>query len=139
MLAGSHIETTTCRFLPAATVWVSVLDAGALRGTAAPSVPAGPCPEKISMSTVAGNLRAIHTDTSLGSTRRRIGPARMSFAGSTTVLPNVTVPNRDRRRQKRMCGRRGWGMHRFYHIHQEPLHRAQLSSQTFWTLRASSR
>ena len=80
--------TATCRLSATRNVCV-----GGLLRKSSPA-PALVRPSHNVMVTVAGRLRAIQTDTSLGSTRRRMGPARTN--GSDTKVP-LTFASRDRR------------------------------------------
>ena len=76
------MATTTCSFAPTRSVRVP---AGSDENHGLP-LPAVTRPSHSVTRTVAASVSATHTDTSVGSTRRRIGPARIS--GSVMrVLP----------------------------------------------------
>src|SRR5262245_40013253 len=88
--------TVTCRLSAMRNVFV-----GGLLRNSSPEPPLVR-PSHSVMVTVAGRLSATHTDTSLGSTRRRIGPARTK--GSDTKSPRTCAAENWPRAFSWCCG-----------------------------------
>src|SRR5215212_4566339 len=77
--------TVTCRLSPKRRVGV-----GGLLRTNSPEALGLVRPSQVVIVTVAERLSAIQTETRVGSTRRRIGPARTS--GNVMVAPQDALP-----------------------------------------------
>src|SRR5262245_36328242 len=109
--------TVTCRLSAMRNVFV-----GGLLRNSSPEPPLVR-PSHSVMVTVAGRLSAIHTDTSLGSTRRRIGPARTK--GSDTKVPPDAHRGQLPRAFSWCCGSSAGNavlLHSYYGVHRNSVY-----------------